>query len=188
MNDKIIIVGISDIDKLEIAKELVRRDDNLSIASHFTTDNEIIEQYGDNAESIINDKYIQYIKNDIINLAYKNNSLLYVITNGYISEGITTDEYYNSDIIYVDILQFNQIPDRFFNSKYSKNIIVWVDTRNHRHISQSELIEIRYLQERLDAMSYLYFLDESIDKICTTILEYLEADEDKRKQIIEENL
>lgn len=187
MNDKIIIVGISDIDKLEIAKELVRRDDNLSIASHFTTDNEYAEQYGENADSILNEKYIQYIKNDVINLAYKNNSLLYVITNGYISEGITTDEYYNNDIIYIDILQFNQIPDRFFNSKH-KNTIIWVDTRNHRHISQSELIEIRYLQERLDIIPYLYFLDESIDKVCTTILDYLDGNEETRKQIIENNL
>lgn len=179
MTDKILIVGISDIDKLEIAKELIRRNDNLSIMCHFTTDT--------NEEDKINDNYIQYMKNDIINLSYKNNSLLYIITNGYISEGITTDEYYNCDIGFFDIIQFNQIPDRFFNSKH-KNIVIWVDTRNHKQISQSELIEIRYLQERLDNVQYMYFLDDNIDKICSTILAYIDADTEERKRIINDNL
>lgn len=185
MNDKIILVGISDIDKLEIAKELIRRNDSLSIAQHFTSDESL---FTDNiSDEQISENYIQYLSNDIINLSYKNNSLLYVIMKGYICEGITTDEYYNSDIIYLDIEQFNQIPDRFFNSKH-KNIIVWLDTKNHKQLSQSELIEIRYLQERLDVLSYLYFLDDNVDNICSVILEYLEASDEERKRIINDNL
>ena len=73
------------------------------------------------------------------------------------------------------------------NSKH-KNIIVWLDTKNHKQLSQSELIEIRYLQERLDTLSYLYFLDDNIDNICSVILEYLESSNERREQIINDNL
>lgn len=181
MKDKILIVGISEIDKLDIAKELIRRNDNLSIIPHFTTNPEM--------SSIENDNYIQYIKNNVINLAYKNNSLLYIITSGYISTGITADDYYNNDVAVMNVEEFNQIPDRYFNvnAKYYNNIIIWVDTKTHKHISQNELTEIKYLQERLDNINYMYFLDSNIDTICSTILNYIDGDEETRKSIIIKN-
>ena len=181
MQDKIIIVGLSELNKLDIARELIRRNDNLSIAPHFTSNQEYKSQ-GD-----VNDNYIYYLDNATISLAFKNNSLLYVMTDGYISTGVTTDDYYNNDIVCIDIVDFNNIPDRYF-SKKDQNLIIWVDSRTHKHINSTEMLEIRYLQERLDTLSYIYFLDDTIDNICTCILEYLDASEDRRREIIEDNM
>ena len=181
MQDKIIIVGLSELNKLEIARELVRRNDNLSIAPHFTSDQAI------ESKKMIDDEYLYYLDNATISLSFKNNSLLYVMTEGYISTGVTTDDYYNNDIICVDIIDFNNIPDRYFTRK-NANLIIWIDSRIHKHINETEMLEIRYLQERVDTLPYMYFLDDTIDNICTSILEYIDASEERRKEIIEDNL
>lgn len=181
MQDKIIIVGLSELNKLEIARELIRRNDNLSIAPHFSSD-QSIKEHGE-----LNDDYIYYLDNATISLAFKNNSLLYVMTDGYVSTGVTTDDYYNNDIICIDIIDFNNIPDRYFTKK-NENLIIWIDSRVHKHINSSEMLEIRYLQERLDTLPYIYFLDDTVDNVCTCILEYIEASEDRRREIIEDNM
>lgn len=175
-NTKVLITGISEIDKFSILKELIKQDDNLTIIPSFTSD-----MYHENNNA--NENYIYYMKTEDINLAFKNNALLYIYTKDYISTGVTFDDFYNNDLLETNLINFNNIPDRYF-SEYDI-LIVWLDTSKTK-ASLSEMQEINYLEERIKNCKYLYFLDETEEYIVDTILEYLN-DEEKREEILEEN-
>ena len=53
-----------------------------------------------------------------INLAYKNNSLLFIKTNQHVSHGISIDDFYNNDICIMNVEEFNLIPECIFNKNY----------------------------------------------------------------------
>lgn len=174
---KIIITGIEINKNLEIAKNLININDDLSIASSFTSD----ELYKDKTS----ENYIEFLDANIINLSYKNNAFLYVHTENYISTGITLDEFYNNDIICLSNKNFNKIINNVFNN--NECLIVWIDTKNHNNINISEEIrEINYLEKTLSNLNYLYFLDEDIDTIINVINEYIKSSEDHRKELLEE--
>lgn len=171
---KILITGVKDIDKLDIAKKIVVKNDSLSIAPVFTTD-----KLFDNA----NENYKYYLDVNDANLAYKNNALFYIRTENYVSVGITFDDFYNNSISFADLNDFNNIPDRFFYE--SEILVVWVDSSTIKP-SKSELCEVKYLEDRLQNFKYLYFLNEDADTIANVIVEYLNNIE-RRQELLEEN-
>ena len=174
-NIKIIITGIKDIDKSIIAKRLVEIDDSLTIIPHFTNDPDMKENTSE---------FEYFLDTNTIHLAYKNNSIMTVYTNNYLSDGITIDDFYNNDICYIMIEKFNLISEKFINE--NNILVVWLDESNKHKISKQEMTEIGYMQERLNNMKYLYFLNDSHKNICDVILEYLNSDEDRQEQLHEE--
>lgn len=174
-NIKIIITGIKTIDKTVIAKRLVEIDDSLTIIPHFTSDTEMKDSLSE---------FEYFLDTNTIHLAYKNNSIMTVYTNNYISDGITIDDFYNNDICYMTIEQFNLISDKFINE--NNILVIWIDESGNHKLSKDEMVEISYMQERLNSMKYLYFLNDSHKNICNVILEYLNADEDRQQQLLEE--
>lgn len=174
-NIKILITGIEAIDKSIIAKRLVEIDDSLTIIPHFTSNIDMKDNISE---------FEYFLDNHTIHLAYKNNSIMTVYTNNYTSNGITIDDFYNNDICYMTIEQFNLISDKFINE--NNILVIWLDESNNHKISKDEIAEINYMQERLNNMKYLYFLNDSHKKICNVILEYLNSDEDRQQQLLEE--
>ena len=175
MNQKVFIVCLDKNKALNVAKEVIYKDDNYTIAQTFTTDNE----YDNN-----NDNYEMYLDANTVNLSYKNNSLLYIKTTKYISTGITIDEFYNNDICVMNIDEYNLISEHIFN-KYDI-ITVWIDTKAHQNLLKSDFIEINYFTEFLEKNPFLYFLDTEIN-IADVIIDYLNSDEEMKKHILEEN-
>ena len=70
---KIFVTGDSSIDKLEIAKKIVEKNDDFSIAPKFTNDISRKDKIGDD--------YVYYMDNVDVDLSYKNNAFLYVKTD-----------------------------------------------------------------------------------------------------------
>ena len=176
---KVFIVGIDEINKRDIAEAIIKYDDNYSVCPMFTSDINKKDLHSPN-------KY--YIDNDSVSLAFKNNALLYVTTNEVYSEGVTFDDMYNSDIVYMTIREFNTISENFLNT--FNVLIIWVDTKKHSNkLINSELFEIKYFQNYLDKGNhkYMYFLDELPDDIAKTICEYLSGDEETQQHLLEEN-
>lgn len=176
MNLKTFIVCLDKEKSLNIAKDIIKVNDELSIIPQFITDTEYKNE--------VNENYIYYLDANTVNLSYKNNALLYIKTNKYISNGITIDDFYNNDICYLTIEEFNSIPEIIFK-KYDI-LVVWIDTKNHKAISNSDLIEINYFNSFITTINYLYFLEDEKD-IHHTILEYIFGDEEKRKYLLDEN-
>ena len=176
MNLKTFIVCLDKDKALSIAKDIVKANDELSIMPTFTTD----IKYKD----ITNENYIYYLDVNTVNLSYKNNVLLYIKTDKYISTGITIDDFYNNDICVLTVEEFNIISEVIF--KKHNILIVWVDTKNYKLITNSDLIEINYFNSFISSTNYLYFL-ETEDEIHKTIIDYIDGDEEKRKQLLEEN-
>lgn len=182
-NMKIFITGPSNIDKLSIAKKLVEINDDLSIGSHFTND----IKYRD----VTDDEYVYYLSTQDVDLTYKNNFVLFVNTDNYISSGITMDSYYNNDVFTMSMCEFNNISNVIFNSESTDIITVWLDTvydKNNEHFNE-DVIESKFFQERLnvDNIKFLYFYNEDVDTICNTIISYMNGSEDERIAILEEN-
>ena len=97
-----------------------------------------------------------FIDTNTIYLAYKNNSIMTVYTTNYVSDGIMIDDFYNNDICYVTIEQFNLISDKFINE--NDLLVVWLDKSNSYMLSRNEIAEINYMQDRLNNMKHLYFI------------------------------
>lgn len=176
MNLKTFIVCLDKQKALDIAKKMIEENDELSITPEFTTNNEY--------KNTINDSYIKYLDVNTVNLSYKNNALLYIKTDKYVSHGITSDDFYNEDICFMNIEEFNLIPENIFK-KYDI-LIVWIDTKNHKSLTNSDLIEIKYFNSFITFATYLYFLDNE-NNIHNTILDYIFGNEEKRKYLLEEN-
>ena len=90
MNLKTFIVCLDEQKALNIAKDIVKTNDELSIIPRFTTNTDY--------KGEVNENYIYYLDVNTVNLSYKNNVLLYIKTDKYISTGITIDDFYNNDI------------------------------------------------------------------------------------------
>lgn len=180
---KIFITGPSNIDKLSIAKRLVEINDDLSIGSHFTND----IQYRD----VTDDEYIYYLSTQDVDLTYKNNFVLFVNTDNYVSSGITMDSYYNNDVFTMSMCEFNNISNVIFNNENTDIITIWLDTvydKNNEHFNE-DVVESKFFQERLnvDNIKFLYFYNEDTDTVCNTIISYINGSEDERIKILDEN-
>lgn len=180
MNEKIFITGPSIVDKLSIAKSIIEQDDDLSIAERFSND--------DTYANTENDEYIYYLSTQDIDLTYKNNFILFVETNNYVSSGITMDNFYNNDIFVMSLSEFNNISDIIFKSESNDIVLVWVDSSSTK-ISNSDIVESSFLQERINLLNikYLYFFNEETEKIVNIVLDYFNGDESKRNELLEEN-
>ena len=172
---KIIITGFDNEFDNELAKKIVEINDNLSISPKFTTDKFFINN--------TNQTLDYYISLNNIYLAYKNNSLLYVNTDSNnISTGITNDDFINNDISVINIPNLNMISDKTLSE--SDILIIWIDSKSN---GKESFNEIKYLQDRLQNYKYMYFYQEEIDTIAQTIIDYLEAQEELKIEILENN-
>lgn len=171
-NTKIIITGFTDVDIDYLIKQIIYINDDLNIISKFTTN--------------IQDEsfYNKYIDPMTINLSFKNNVLLYISTINYISSGITIDDFINGDICYIDVKNFNNIPDKILNE--FDILVIWLDSNNIK-LTNIDKIESKFFQERINKLKYMYFLNDNISKICNTIFEYLNGDEEIKNKLLEEN-
>ena len=183
MTNKIFITGPHCINKLDIANKIVEKNEDLSIGNRFTNDKQYINESKDN--------YIYYLSTQSIDLTYKNNFVLFVNTDNYISTGITMDSYYNNDIFVMELEEFNNISNIIFKSDSTDILVVWVDANYDKTDEnlKSDADESMFLEQRLmnDNIKYLYFFNDDNDTICDTILEYIDADEEKRNEILENN-
>lgn len=171
---KIIITGI-DIDRIRtIADEIVKHDDTLAIAPVFTT----------NADDT---QWRYFIDTNTANLSYKNNSVFFIYTAKYISTGILLEDYYKSNIFITNIDEFNNISDMFF--KNDNTLIIWVDNTMNTSdsVSGQYKYKLKYLNERISANKYMYFINESVQDIASTIIKYIYADDDEKTLLLSEN-
>lgn len=171
-NTKIIITGITKLDVDKLMNKIIHTDDSMNIIPKFTTNKD--------DESFYN-KYLDVMT---VNLSVKNNSLIYISTINYISTGITTDDFLNNDVCFIDMKNFNNIPDKIF--KDFDILVIWLDSKEVT-LSNSDKIESKFFQERIMNLKYMYFLDDNLHTINEQIFRYLKADEEEKKNILEEN-
>ena len=97
---------------------------------------------------------------------------------------ITIDDFYNNDIGYLTIEEYNNIPDVIFNEN---NILtIWIDQKNRKHYDITLNIEIKYFNERFSKVLNMYFV-ETDNNIAETINKYINASEEEKLNIIKEN-
>lgn len=178
MNLKTFIVCLDKNNSLDISKKIIELNDELSIVPEFTTN---IDYKGK-----LNENYIYYLDVNTTNLAFKNNALLYIKTDNYISNGISIDDFYNNDICFMTIEEFNLIPNTVF--KNQDILIVWVDLKKHNCITNNDLIETKYFNSFLlnNNIPYMYFLNNE-EYIHQVIIDYIEGDEETRNMLLNEN-
>ena len=172
---KIFITGASFINKLDLATELIHNIDDLNVSETFTTD----KSYKDKETT----DFIYYMSKEDVLLSFKNNFILYMTYNNDLITGMTVDNFYNGDIINLELDNFNNIPNHYFQED---DIIIWLDSKKHPHNIHKDLVETKYLVERLTELNlkYLYFLDEPIENIISVIKEYIYSD--NKEAILEE--
>lgn len=161
---KFLIVGENNIDKKEIVNLLLTNEGMFKVAKYFSTNEEEAKQ-----------DFYYYLSNQELHICYKNNAILFVKTALFDSIGITLEEFYENNIIFMNTEDFNNISNRVFLSN-NELIIVWLDTKNHNHNDiKKEIKESSYLQEKIDMdnLKYLYFLDKPNIEIMDVICEYL---------------
>ena len=124
MKNKVFII-YHDISKVNhLIDTLNNLDADINIGNKFTTD-----QYYQQTEQLPYSYY--YINQLEINKALKNNSLLYIITNDYISTGITIDDFYNYDIFCMTYKEYNVISDIIFNKYHI--LTIWLDSADKKY-------------------------------------------------------
>lgn len=116
-------------------------------------------------------------------MAYKNNAIFSCITNiDNLTTGITMDEYYNSNVIYLSVAELMNVPDH----KLTNCLIVWIDS--DKYSCSSEDISIATNMEKIiHNCEYLYFLKNELDVVVKTICRYIDSDKEERQNILEEN-
>jgi len=153
---KIFLVSSDKNYALDIAKELAKDNDYLTIASTFTTNKENIHEY------------MELFDQETIGTSFRNNVLLYVTTHENISEGMTYDNFINNDIIWCNIKEFNMISNKIFNEFDS--YVIWIDSKSYGKKYNHDIYEVNYFEERLENLNNEYFLDEDIEEIKKYIL------------------
>lgn len=172
---KFLIVGENNIDKKKVVKLLLNNKDLFNVANYFTTNEE---------ES--NKEFHYYLSNKELHICYKNNALLFIKTLLYDSYGITLDSFYESNLIFMNTEDFNNISNKIFLSN-NELIIIWLDTKNHDHRRlKKEMKESTYLLEKINEINlkYLYFLDIPEIEVMDVIVEYLKNSE-SREELLE---
>lgn len=170
--DKIILVGHNHYKNIEVMALLSSKDDNIKIARTFTTD--------------IDHKYLPinewkyYMDNDDLFLSYKNNALLCISTNKeQISEGITKEEAYYSQIIPMTYAMFNMASPRYIKDM----TICWIDSSSYR--DKSIVKETTEMMKSYKKYPVMYFTDDdSVESIANILVKYLNSNSFEREKII----
>jgi hypothetical protein len=156
-------------DKYKLAEFLAEKYD-MDIAYSFTsTDN--LENYK-----------VQYKIDEII-LSYRNNALLCCLSDtiNNIHNGITMDEFYNKDIFCLTIKEFSNISE----SLLCNSIVIWIDQPKN-DIDYEYIKDCKNFIDILENIPYMYF-NENLSEIYDKVSEYIEADDNKKLEIIELN-
>jgi len=172
---KFLIVGENSIDKIPLVDILLKNEGLFKVAKIFTTNRDEL-----------NHKYTTYISNQELNICHKNNAILFVKTIISDSYGITYDEFDESNLIFMNTEDFNNISNKMFSSN-DELVIVWLDTKNHDESRiKFEMRETEYMLDKInqDNIPYLYFLDMDLIEEMDIICEYLTKPE-KREEILE---
>ena len=87
----------------------------------------------------------------------------------------------------MDLDDFNSISDH--NIAGQNILVIWVDTKHYDDVLEKnkDITESKYLAERLETIPYMYFLDTDAESIAEVINNYVEADNEEKLAIIEEN-
>lgn len=169
---KLIIVSSNISNINDIVNEISDIDDNINIINRFSTD----VQYKDRAPGT---DYIEYIDNDKLILAYRNNALICVNTKDEISTGISIESWVNGDIARMTYEEYNNIP----NILISNCDIVWYDEIEH-HRNKKSFNDAKEFMNSLNETKYLYFTShDGISDIGKTIVEYMNADNKEKNNI-----
>lgn len=116
-------------------------------------------------------------------MAYKNNAIFSCITDiNNITTGITMDEYYNSNVIYLSVAELMNVPDH----KLTNCLIVWVDS-DKWSCSLEDISIATNMEKIIHNCEYLYFLKNELDVAVKTICRYIDSDIEERQNILEEN-
>jgi hypothetical protein len=125
---------------------------------------------------------IQYSIDEII-LAYRNNALLCCLSDtiNNIHKGFTMDEFYNKDIFCLTIKEFSNISE----SLLCNSIVIWIDQPKN-DIDYEYVKDCKNFIDILENIPYMYF-NENLSEIYDIVSEYIEADDNKKLEIIELN-
>ena len=116
-------------------------------------------------------------------VAYKNNAIFSCITDAdNNTTGITMDEYYNSNIIYLSVAELMNVPDH----KLTNCLIVWIDS-DKLSCSTEDISIATNMEKIIQNCEYLYFLKNELDKVIATICRYIDGDIEEKQNILEEN-
>ena len=116
-------------------------------------------------------------------VAYKNNAIFSCITDAdNNTTGITMDEYYNSNIIYLSVAELMNVPDH----KLTNCLIVWIDS-DKLSCSTEDISIATNMEKIIQNCEYLYFLKNELDKVIATICRYIDGNIEERQNILEEN-
>ena len=163
MDHKIFIIYHDETILEELVNKLFEISNDINICDKFTT----------NSDDVKNGRpYSYYYLNTLeVNKSIKNNYVLYVLTNNYISTGITIDKFYNSNIIILNYKEYNAIPDLIFNKHNDDILTIWIDSKDNKY--KGIFNDIHFVESRLENVNNEYFLKNEIDEIIITILNYL---------------
>lgn len=172
---KIIIAGSECANNYNIAKELQMLNDDLMIAPMFSTSHAL--------KGKISDDFIYYMAPEEVELSYKNDAFMWVRSKDDCSTGVTKPDMYTSHIFVMSYAEFNNMSnpvlEEFLNDD---GVICFLDTKNN---NVEDKVESKFACERIYESPYLYFLDEDTDYIVKNIIDYMSANEHKRKRIAE---
>lgn len=161
MSNKIFIIYHDDSTIIDLVNKIFEQSNEINISDKFTT----------NEKDVKNGiPYSYYYLNTLeVNKAIKNNYILYVLTDNYISTGITIDNFYNNDIFIMNYKEYNAISDVVFNKH---NILtIWIDSKDNKY--PGIFNDIIFIENRLEHVNYEYFLNNENDEIIKVILNYL---------------
>lgn len=126
-------------------------------------------------------EYFTYFDvNDMV-IAFKNNAMLYCLSEAEKSIGISLDEYYNNDIFCMTVEAFNNISE----SLLMNMIVIWIDSK-YTSSNTNTMNNVKILMNTLDSIKYMYFI-EDYKVIKRTICEYLDASPKRKLELLEEN-
>lgn len=162
MSNKVFIIYHDDSIINELINKIYQESNEINISDKFTT----------NINDVKNGlPYSYYYLNTLeVNKAIKNNYILYVLTDNYISTGITLDNFYNNDIFLLSYKEYNAISDVIFN-KHDNILTIWIDSKDNKY--KDIFNDIIFIEKRLENVKNEYFLKHEIDEIVDTILNYL---------------
>lgn len=128
-----------------------------------------------------NPEYFTYFDvNDMV-IAFKNNAMLYCVTESENSMGISLDDFYNTDIFCMSVEAFNNISE----SLLLNILVIWIDSKQNT-IDNETIHNVKVFMNTLESLKYMYFI-EDINSIERTISEYINGNSRRRLELLEEN-